>query len=83
MKTTTNTATTINFMYWLANYNSFTMQETFNEIYGKSLGSHLYNKWVNNCHDVGGTRGLIKLFYELDKGNQELLINYVTENYKS
>lgn len=48
-----------------------------------SLANHLRSKFDSFAKQLGsGTMGYFRWFMELDNGNKEQLVNWITENYK-
>ena len=61
------------------NYNHNFIEEAFK---GKHTVNHLKSKFINLYEKVG-SKAVFNCFYcELDKENQEILLNYILLNYK-
>jgi hypothetical protein len=67
----TTTQSTINFMYWLMNYNYGFIAEVWSD--EPWLASHLNEKFKG--------RTILNWFFELDTDNKRKLVNWVNENY--
>ena len=72
---------TINFMYFLNNYNSKQLESMFQSL---TMPEHFKSKFRGFCDkEETGTRALYSLFFELDSTNQKRFVDYVTTNYKN
>jgi hypothetical protein len=71
----------INFMYFLANFPHDFIGKCWSD--NKILADHLKEKLLgysdNRCYVT--CEDMCKFFFELDKGNQNKLIQWVNENY--
>lgn len=72
---------TKNFMYFISNYPHGFIQQIWS---GSSLANHLESKFLGFCSRYGRSDlAFLLWFYELDGGNQDILLEWVDTNYKS
>jgi hypothetical protein len=71
---------TINFMYFLTNH----PHDFIKKIWPDYIGDHIQSKFLGYCKRHTTTRNaIVDLFYELDRENQRIMLNWINENYKS
>ena len=70
----------INFMYFGHNYPYDFIKKVWSE--DLNLAQHLLNKF-NSMYENYGTMTIFRWFMDLDKENQEILINWVENNYSA
>lgn len=47
-------------------------------IFGKVMGDHFFYKW---CDAPSPDQGTMRLFYEMSRGNLDILLAYIKANY--
>ena len=75
---------TLNFIYWLYNFN-YPIKTTFINLYGKSLGSHFYGKLItyNGDNTSLTPEAMVKTILGMTTDHQLKLVEWVEVNYKS
>jgi hypothetical protein len=69
---------TINFMYFITNY----QYGFIHQVWQGTLADHLQSKFLNLCERYGRSDfALVSFFYELGRDNQIKLLDWVDENY--
>jgi len=73
---------TINFFRFINNFNFGDVERMLNEC--TTCGEHLISKWNSYCISEGnnGSKGLLRLFGQLDSENQTSVLNWINNNYK-
>jgi len=72
-----NTQAIINFMYFTNNFRLSDMDKIF---YRMGDPNHFRTKW-EDARGNNGSEKLRNLFFELSQSNQEIICDYVNENY--
>jgi hypothetical protein len=81
MATTHDHDNTINFMYFLTNHstNDFVLK-----IWTNYLGAHFQSKFLYYVEKHKSTKlAIIDLFFELDRDNQRIFLDWINKNYSS
>lgn len=73
-----NATTVLSYAMYMANMWS---HEEAVKVFGKLLGEHIFGKWSGYYEDYGYNGASLKLIYELDSTNLELLVDRATLNY--
>ena len=72
---------TINFMYFANNFRHDWLDCVWKK--DTSIHGHLNKKWRNLCssNQYGGTANFLTFFMQLDDGNKEMLLDWISKNY--
>ena len=73
--------TTINFLYFLSNYNSSSLQQQMVYCFGYQLGNHFYDKYKSKVTNLDGTKALRQTIMDMSDDNKDKFINHVSETY--
>jgi hypothetical protein len=73
-----NQDNTINFMYFISNYS----QNFIFKIWSGHIANHFQSKFTNLCERYQRSDlAFLHWFYELSTDNQNILLNWVNQNY--